>query len=308
MRRDYFICTFLLCICVSLFYVCFSPLYFVYGHIVERDFGIFETIFAWVYFLFTFGVLPVYAALAKKFWVTAGLASYSFFCACLPAWILPTMESAIGGTESNIIAVTWGFCLKAIYGMAEAPFAPLSQLFGDKFTETLSRKILFVVLFIYCVVQIYRFYRDAYLAEKLNPATALDKTTKEHKERESHTVRHAANEPEVIGTVISAPATPASAPDSAPKPAPVPVPPVKAPTAPAKAPAVPLAPATPVHTSAPATAPVPAAVPSKAPVKAPAKVPVKAPAPAPAPVNAHVKAPTSASVPAPHRPKEAPNR
>ena len=229
MRRDYFICTFLLCICVSLFYVLFSPLYFVYGHIVVRDFGIIETIFAWVYFFFVFGVLPIYAAYSKKLWIAAGLASYSFFCACLPAWILPSMSAAIGGTESNIFAVVTGFCLKSVYEMAEAPFAPLTMVFGNKFSESLSRKILFEVLFIYCAVQLYRFYRDAYLAEKLDPANALDRTANENKDKGQPNVRKAGSEPQVIGTVISAPAKPAPAPDSSPKPAPVPVPPVKAP-------------------------------------------------------------------------------
>lgn len=274
MRRDYFICTFLLCICVSLFYVLFSPLYFVYGHIVVRDFGIMETIFAWIYFLFVFGVLPVYSAYTKKLWITAGLASYSFFCACLPAWILPSMSASIGGTESNIFAVVTGFCLKSVYEMAEAPFAPLTMVFGDKFSESLSRKILFEVLFIYCVVQIYRFYRDAYLAEKLNPANAIDRTANEHKAKEHQNVRKAVKTPEVIGTVISAPAKPAPAPDSSPKPAPVPVPPVKAPR--------------PVQNSVQAGKPAPAPKPAQAgkPVQAPRHP--SAPRPAPAAAQQHV--------------------
>lgn len=287
MRRDYFICTFLLCICVSLFYVLFSPLYFVYGHIVVRDFGIMETIFAWIYFLFVFGVLPVYSAYTKKLWITAGLASYSFFCACLPAWILPSMSASIGGTESNIFAVVTGFCLKSVYEMAEAPFAPLTMVFGDKFSESLSRKILFEVLFIYCVVQIYRFYRDAYLAEKLNPANAIDRTANEHKAKEHQNVRKAVNTPEVIGTVISAPAKPAPAPDSSPKPAPVPVPPVKASVAPVKSPVAPAkVPSAPHPVGHPASQPAPRAVQPGKPVEAPRHA--SAPKPAPAAAQQHV--------------------
>lgn len=227
MRRDYFICTFLLCICVSLFYVCFSPLYFVYGNIVDRTFGTVETVFAWIYLLLVFVLLPVYSAVFKKFWVTAGLASYSFLCGCLPVWILPGMEAGVAGEEANIFSVIWGFFLKSVYGMVEAPFAPITKVFGDKFTESLPRKILPEILIIYCAVQLYRFYRDAYIAEKLTPEKAIDTTAKEHKEKTSDDVRKSANEPEILGTVISAPAKPAPIPDASPKPAPVPAPPVK---------------------------------------------------------------------------------
>ena len=225
MRRDYFICTFLLCICVSLFYVCFSPLYFVYGGIVPRSFGVVETIFAWINLLLVFVLLPAYSALLKKFWVTLGLATYSFVCACLPAWILPGMEASIAGENANILSVIWGFCLKSVYGMAEAPFAPISRAFGNKFAEALPRRILPEILIVYCVVQLYRFYKDAYIAEKLNPATAIDTTAKEHKEKIEEGIRKTNIEPEILGTVISAPVKPAPAPDVAPKPAPVPVPP-----------------------------------------------------------------------------------
>lgn len=229
MRRDYFICTFLLCICVSLFYVCFSPLYFVYGGIVLREFGLVETIFAWVYAIFVFAVLPVYAAIFKKFWVTAGLASYSLLCACLPVWILHGMEASIAGPDANILSVIWGFCLKSIYGMSEAPFAPISRAFGNKFTETLPRKILPVIIIIYCVVQLYRFYKAAYIAEKLSPEDVIDTTAQENKKKVTEGVRNSTIEPEILGTVISAPSKPAPAPDAAPKPAPAHATPVKAP-------------------------------------------------------------------------------
>ena len=130
MRRDYFICVFLLCICVSLFYVCFLPLYFVYGEIVPREFGPVETAFSWIYLVLVFAVLPIYAAYKKKFWMSAGLAAYGVVAA-FPVWVLPGMADKLSGEDASIVSVVWAFLLKSIYGMAEAPFAPITKVLGD---------------------------------------------------------------------------------------------------------------------------------------------------------------------------------
>lgn len=206
MRRDYFICVFLLCICVSLFYVCFLPLYFVYGQIVPREFGPVETAFSWIYMILVFAVLPVYAAYKKKFWITAGLAAYGVVAA-FPVWVLPGMADKLAGEDANIIAVVWAFLLKSVYGMAEAPFAPVTRVFGDSFTEVLPRRIMPVALIFYAGCQLFRFYRNAYRQEQLDPMKALDKTSIENNLTGigTKTVRKASM-PEVLGTVITAPA------------------------------------------------------------------------------------------------------
>ena len=211
MRRDYFVCVFLLCICVSLFYVCFLPLYFVYGEIVPREFGPVETAFSWIYLILVFGVLPVYAAWKKKFWMSAGLAAYGIVAAC-PVWVLPGLADKLGGDDASIVAVIWAFILKAIYGMAEAPFAPITRALGDKFVETLPRRIMPVALILYVGCQLFRFYRNAYRQEQLDPMKALDKTSIENNATGigSKSVRKAAM-PEVLGTVITAPAPAAPA-------------------------------------------------------------------------------------------------
>lgn len=206
MRRDYFICVFLICICVSLFYVCFLPLYFVYGGIVPRPFGPLETAFSWIYLVLVFLVLPVYAAYKKKFWMTAGLAAYGIVAA-FPVWVLPGMADKLAGEDASIVAVVWSFLLKSVYGMAEAPFAPITRAFGDAFTEVLPRRIMPVALVLYAGCQLYRFYRNAYRQEQLDPMKALDKTSIENNLAGigSKTVRKASM-PEVLGTVITAPA------------------------------------------------------------------------------------------------------
>ena len=203
MRRDYFICVFLLCICVSLFYVCFLPLYFVYGEIVPREFGPVETAFSWIYLVLVFAVLPIYAAYKKKFWMSAGLAAYGVVAA-FPVWVLPGMADKLSGEDASIVSVVWAFLLKSIYGMAEAPFAPITKVLGDTFVETLPRRIMPVALILYVGCQVFRFYRNAYRQEQLDPLKALDKTSIENNTTGigSKSVRKASM-PEVLGTVIT---------------------------------------------------------------------------------------------------------
>lgn len=180
--------------------MCFLPLYFVYGGIVPREFGPIETAASWIFMLMVFVVLPVYAAVKKKFWMSAGLAVYGIVAA-FPVWVLPGMADKLAGEDASIVTVIWAFLLRSIYGMAEAPFAPISRALGDSFAEVLPRRIMPVALILYAGVQLFRFYRDAYKAEQLDPMKAIDKTSIENGPRNVRT----ASIPEVLGTVISAP-------------------------------------------------------------------------------------------------------
>lgn len=209
MRRDYFTCVFLLCICISLFYVCFLPLYFVYGGTIPRAFSWFEILMSWIYLLLVFILLPAYAAKKKKFWITAGLACYGIL-ASIPVWNMPSIMEKLSGEDASLLASLWAYVLRFIYGMVEAPFAAITPVFGNNFVEPLPRRIMPVVLIIYFGTQIYRFYHKAYVAEQLDPLKALDVTSKENNEK----IKGAANNvrqpvmQEVIGTVISTPEKP----------------------------------------------------------------------------------------------------
>ncbi|MCQ2515257.1 MAG: hypothetical protein MJ094_00155 [Saccharofermentans sp.] len=209
MRRDYFTCVFLLCICISLFYVCFLPLYFVYGGTVPRTFSWIEMLSSWIFLLLVFVVLPAYAAKKKKFWITAGLAAYGIL-ASIPVWIMPSLVDKLAGEDASIIAVAEAYVLRFIYGMAEAPFAAITPVFGDSFAEALPRRIMPVVLIIHCGTQIFRFYRKAYIAEQRDPLKELDTTSRENSGKIAGAVNNV-RQPvmqEVIGTVISAPERP----------------------------------------------------------------------------------------------------
>lgn len=217
MRRDYFTCVFLLYICVALLYVCFAPLYFTYESVVVRSFGLFEKIMSFIYALSALLVIPTIAAIKKKFWITLGAACYGII-AFLPVWIMPSLVDKLSGENASTVAVIFGYFWEAVYGMVNAPFAALSELVGDGFSSKLSLGILPMSIIIYIVVQLYRFYRDAYIAERLDPASVVDTTVNAGKEADDHKVRKV-HIPEMLGTVISAPVVPTST-------APVPVAPV----------------------------------------------------------------------------------
>ncbi len=218
MRRDYFTCVFLGCICAALFFVYFTPAYFVYGGVSVRTFSLTETICAWVYAAIVLLILPIYAAYKKKLWITAGLMAYGAF-ASLPIWIMPKLMSKLQGEDASIVATVEAFLLKALYRMATAPFGAISRALGDKFTRSLPFRILPVAVLVYVGFQLFRFYRNAYVMEQLSPATAIDMTAKENAQSSDSRKVRDARIPEVLGTVISAPAGASGSPAKKPDPA-----------------------------------------------------------------------------------------
>ena len=221
MRRDYFTCVFLGCIAASLFFVWLLPLYFTYGLVIPREFGTLETVAGFAFAAVVLIVIPVYAAWAKKLWITLGLAFYGIV-PYLPIWFLPKITEKITTGNASVVSSLTGFLLKSIYGMVNAPFAPLSRYLGDEKASDLSLWILPVSLAVYMFFQLFRFYRDAYVAEQLDPQSVVDSTAKENTRQEDGPGRKAreAKVPEVLGTVISAPVTPKSPAKPAPSEAP----------------------------------------------------------------------------------------
>ena len=206
MRRDYFTCVFLACIAASLFFVWLLPLYFTYGLIVPREFGSVETVAGFAFAAAVLIVIPLFAAWSKKKWIAMGLAFYGIV-PYLPIWFLPKITERISEGKASVISSMSGFLLKSIYGMVNAPFAPLSKYLGDDAASALSLWILPVSVCTYVMFQLVRFYRDAYVAEQLDPQSVVDTTAKENKRQQpdgssGHRMREA-KAPEVLGTVIS---------------------------------------------------------------------------------------------------------
>ena len=206
MRRDYFICIFLLCICASLFFVCFLPLVFEYNAFTMREFSILEMCFSWAFAIFTLVVVPLYSAIFKKFWFTLGLAAYGLFIN-ISEWMLPSFMLKYSGENMSIIRVIEGYVLKCIYSMGKAPFAGMIPAVGENVAKLLSTWILFVSLAVYAVVQLFRFYRDAYVADQLDPSRIMDSTVATNTSAAVSARRRESEKAEILGTVISAPVT-----------------------------------------------------------------------------------------------------
>lgn len=208
MRRDYFICVFLLYVALSLLFLCFVPAYFTYNGAVQiavvRDFSLIEKFAGIFYALLTLIVVPVYAGIKKRFWITLGASVYGFL-AYLPGMFMPHLATALASSEVGIATSLKSFGLRMIYNMVNAPFGSLSALFGNKFAASLSKAILPVTLIVYALIQLFRFYRDAYVAEQLNPSASMDSTKKVKMDANGEPQKKA--EPEVLGTVITAPAS-----------------------------------------------------------------------------------------------------
>ena len=182
-------------------FVCFAPLYFVYGSVIPRDFSLFERLMSLLYALFFVFFLPFFAALRSKVWINWGLAAYGVLI-YLPKYLYPA-EAVLTADDPSFTKMLLAICLRGIYGMMQAPFAALSTLIGDKAASAMVYWILPLALFWPFVMKVFRFYRRAYLSEQLNPMPKVKPVA-----AAAHT--GPAVKPEVLGTVITAPVVAAS--------------------------------------------------------------------------------------------------
>ena len=182
-------------------FVCFAPLYFIYGGTVPREFGLFERLMSVLYAFFFIFFLPFFSAFRTKVWVNWGLAAYGVLI-YLPKYFYPA-EALINGDDAKLTKMLLAVVLRGIYGMMQAPFAALSTLIGDKAASGLVYWILPMALIWPIVFKIGRFYRRAYLSEQLNPMPKVKPAP-----AAAHT--GPAVKPEVLGTVITAPTVAAS--------------------------------------------------------------------------------------------------
>ena len=192
MRRDYFICVFLLLVAVALSFVCLLPTCYTYDAVIVRHVGIIEKIVSIVFALITILAFPILTAVKKKFWAMLGNAAYGLL-AFIPGMFLPGMAVKLAAPDVGIFTTVKAFFLKAIYTMTYAPFVGIGSILGDKAGQFLPKLILPLSLLIYGAVKLFRFYKEAYIAERLAPVP----TNEAPKPR--------TRKPDILGTVISAP-------------------------------------------------------------------------------------------------------
>ena len=179
-------------------FVCFGQPYFVYGGIDPRVFTPFEICMSFLYFIFFVLFLPIWGAYRKKIWINFGLAAYGAL-AFVPTVFYPSAEAMVDpGLGTQLKAML----LKGIYSMVQAPFGGVSALMGDGFASKAVYWILPLSLAWLLIFKAGRFFRNAYLTDMMR--------SEPEPEAPSEPPLHEQQEPEVLGTVISAPVSAAS--------------------------------------------------------------------------------------------------
>ncbi|MBP5655248.1 MAG: hypothetical protein J6X33_07000 [Clostridiales bacterium] len=198
MRRDYFTVVFLACVAGSLAFIWANPLYFTYDAVVPRAFGVLEIILSAFYTVFFLLIIPLVTSYYRKPWVCVGLAFYGVM-AYLPLIFLPRLTAP--GASDGIANVALTYLFRGMYDLLNAPFAGMSNMIGSDAASHLSCWIMPIAIATPLLMKYARFCRQAYITEKLAPSSS---------DRPQAAARQANVEPEVIGTVISAPAKPKS--------------------------------------------------------------------------------------------------
>lgn len=194
MRRDYFTVVFLACVAGSLAFIWANPLYFTYDAVVPRSFGVMEIILSAFYTVFFLFIIPLVTSYYRKPWVCVGLAFYGLM-AYLPLIFLPKLTAP--DASDGIVTVALTYLFRGMYDLVNAPFAGVSNMIGSGAASHLSCWIMPIAILTPLLMKYARFCRQAYITEKLAPSSS---------DRPQATMREPNMEPEVIGTVISAPA------------------------------------------------------------------------------------------------------
>ena len=206
MRRDYFICVFLLLTACSLAFVCLLPTCFSYDGIILREVSVVETIVSLVFSFVVLLAAPLIIAYKRKLWAMLGMVCYGLL-AYIPGMIIPKMTDSLSGADASIGASVKALLLKGVYTMVNAPFVGVGKIFGNDLAVRFSRYIIPSALIFYVVLKLFRFYRAAYIAEKMAPSPAAAFAAGEGQASETS---KPPRKPDILGTVISKPVSEAT--------------------------------------------------------------------------------------------------
>ena len=166
MRRDKALNVFLFFVLASVLFITFFPVYFSFEGANFRVVALSERLFSLV-FVSLWIILCVYSAWKKKLYLVLGGAAYAIM-AYLPGWILPLFPSAVDGKDPSLLTVIVRFVFGKMYELVNAPMVGVSIFFEENQSVSLSRWLLPILVFSYVLTQVFRYYRNAYLAEQLH--------------------------------------------------------------------------------------------------------------------------------------------
>lgn len=165
MRRDVIVSIFLFYVLFALLFVVLFPIYFTYGQVFYRSVSVTERIMS-VIFVLMWLVLCAFSAYFKKLTCFFGGILYSFL-AYLPEMVISKLSTAVPGSDPNLFTSLMEGAMRRLYELVNAPMAGVSVLFPPEKAIDISKWMLPVLVVSYVVTQIFRFYRNAYLADQL---------------------------------------------------------------------------------------------------------------------------------------------
>ncbi|MBN1776229.1 MAG: hypothetical protein JW817_07180 [Clostridiales bacterium] len=165
MRRDIIVSIFLFYVLFALLFVVLFPIYFTYGQVFYRSVSVTERIMS-VIFVLMWLVLCAFSAYFKKLTCFFGGILYSFL-AYLPEMVISKLSTAVPGSDPNLFTSLLEGAMRRLYELVNAPMAGVSVLFPPEKAIDISKWMLPVLVASYVVTQIFRFYRNAYLADQL---------------------------------------------------------------------------------------------------------------------------------------------
>lgn len=165
MRRDVIANVILFFTLLSLLLVFQYPVYFAYGQVIYRDVSIPERIFS-VAFILLWMTLCLYSAYFKRIYLLIGGILYGLI-PYIPGYVIPILSKSQTPGNQDLISMLLISFMKRLYELVNAPFVGVSVLFPPGKAVGLSKTLLPVLLISYIGTQLFRFYRNAYLAEKL---------------------------------------------------------------------------------------------------------------------------------------------
>lgn len=166
LRRDVIANVFLVFTYAALLFAFRFSVYFSYNQVLYRSVSNPERICS-VFFVLLWLAMCIYAAYFKNRYMLIGGVLYGFL-AYIPGIVIPMLTTSASGTEPGLVSDLLVSFAKRIYELVNAPMVGISILFPPGKNTDLSKYLLPVLIFIYIGVQIFRFYRTAYLAEQLH--------------------------------------------------------------------------------------------------------------------------------------------
>ncbi len=164
MKRDIIGDIFLGGVLLSLLFIFSFPVYFEWNGVVARPIELNERLMG-VCYLMAWILVAVWACWKKKVWVVVGAASFGLL-AYLPKWFLPMVDEKILKEGSSMVDSFLSMLLNRIYELIHAPFVGTVGLLGEDTAKKLPEVLFPAIVIAYILVQIIRYYRNAYITEK----------------------------------------------------------------------------------------------------------------------------------------------